>query len=390
MRWVILIAAILVWINVYAFIERTQTMPAPLLIENLDSTLAIAEPITIVDATINGGVRHVLDVSDQTLQFSIDASRIKTIGKYTLDIKPKLLPKQLKLVGFSPKQIQISIEAVASKTVPVVALPKGSPNDKFSVQSLTPVPGQVTVWGAPSLLGQISEAIATVDVTGHRASFSTPTTIGVQDGNRHIINSLRLTPDTVQVSIEIVAGASVRNLGLKPTFAGELPGGFWIQEVKFDPPVIQVRGPQKILDSLTSLSSTAITLSDRRASFNDQVAVDLPDGIELVGENLVMAHVVIGSSEGTRQFDIASQYVNVTEGFGVTTINPSSVQVVVSGDPKTINQLKRTDIKLNLDLKGTLSGSNKITITPAMFNLPPNFQVVSFTPNTVEVVMSRL
>ena len=390
MRWVILIAAILVWINVYAFIDRTQTVVAPVLIDQLDSTLAIAEPITVIDATVSGGLRHLANISDQTLQFEIDASMVTGVGRYTLDIKPVLVPKQIKLISYSPKQLTVAVEAVASKTVSVLALTTGLANDHFSVKSLTPTPAQVTVWGAPSLLDQISEAASYVDISSRRSSFMVPAPVEVRDGRNHTIHSLRVTPDSVKVSVEMVAGASVRNLGLKPAFAGELPGGFWVQEVKFEPSVVQIRGPQSILDTLDSLTSSAINLTDRRSSFNDQVAVNLPDGVELVGENLIMTHVVIGSSEGTRQFEIVPQYTNVTEGFGVTAANPASIQVVVSGDPVTINQLARSEIKLNLDLKGTLSGTNKITVTPAMFNLPLNLRIVSFTPDLIEVVLSRL
>jgi len=390
MRWVILIAAILVWINVYAFIDRTVTVSAPLLIKNLSENLAIAEPLTVVDATVIGGIRDTARLSGETLQFSLDASEVTTPGRYTLEIQPELLPESIKLVSFAPQQIQVTAEAIASKSVPVTALSQGVPNDKYSINALIAVPSEVLVFGAPSLLAQISEARAYVDVSRRRESFTVPAAATMQDAKNRTISSLRVAPATVKVNVEMIAGASIRNLGLQPAFSGELPGGFWVQEVKFEPMVVQVRGPHKILGNLTSLFSTPINLTDRRGSFNEQVAVNLPSGAELVGENLVMAQVAIGSSEGTRQLDIVPQYVNVTEGFGVTATNPASIQVVISGDPKTINQLKRSDVGLNLDLKGTLSGTNQITITPAMFILPPNIQIVSFTPATMEVILSRL
>lgn len=389
MRWVILIAAILVWVNVYAFITRAQTVAAPLLIENLEPSLAIAEPITTVQATVSGGLRDIANLSDQNLQFAIDASSISAVGSYTLEIYPKSIPSHIKVASFAPHTISVTIEPIASKLVDVIAVSRGIPSDKHSVRAVTAAPSQVTIFGAASLLASVSEARAYIDVTRHQSSFTAPSSVVVVNGENRIIQSLRASPTSVKVTVEIVEGAAVRNLGLLPVFSGELPGGFWVQEVVFDPPVVQVRGSQKILESLISLNSTPINLVNRRTSFNDQVAVNLPDGVDLVGENLVMARIILGSTAGTRQFDIAPQYVNVTEGFGVTTITPASIQVVISGDPQTINQLKRSDIKLNLDLTGSLSGSNQITITPAMFSLPPNFQVVSYTPAQVEVVLTR-
>ncbi|MFA5009728.1 MAG: CdaR family protein [Patescibacteria group bacterium] len=390
MRWVILIAAVLVWINIYSFLDRTTTISAPLLIENLRSDFAIAEPITVVNATVSGGIRDFASLTDQTFQFTIDASSIAAIGQYTLEIKPKLVPKSVKVVAIEPQQLTATIELVASKIVPVSALSRGMTNDKYSVYSLTAVPSQVQVFGAPSLLAQISEARTYADVSRRKNSFTAPASVAVEDANNHVIHSLRVEPSNVKITVEIIAGAGIRNLGLKPSFIGELPGGFWVKEVKFDPSVVQVRGPQQILEALSSLSSTAINLSDHRSDFNEQVAVDLPSGIEIVGDNLIMAQILVGSSEGTRQLEIVPQYVNVTEGFSITATNPASIQVVVSGDPKAVNQLTRQDIKLNLDLKGTLSGANQIVLTPAMFSAPPNIQIVSFTPDKVEIVLTRL
>ncbi len=390
MRWVVLIAAILVWINIYAFTDRAKTISAPLIIENLSDNLAIAEPITIVEATVSGNLRDIAKLSDQNLQFFFDASNITSTGEYSVKIQPKLIPKNIRITSFTPKELKITAELVSSKIVNVAVFSKGSTNDKYSIRSLTPTPSEVLVSGAPSLLDKISEAKTFVDVSNHRTSFTAPAKVVVQDARNQTISSLRISPETIKVNVEIVAGASVRNLGLQPAFTGELPGGFWVREVIFDPPVVQIRGPQKNLEKLASLSSTVINLSNRRKNFNEQVAVNLPNGVEIVGENLIMAQVTIDSSGGTRQLDIVPQYANVTEGFGVTTITPASVQVVVSGDPKVINQLKRSDIKLNLDMKGTLSGTNRITITPAMFLVPANIQVVSFTPDRIEVVVSRL
>lgn len=390
MRWVIVFAAILLWVNIYGFLAQPKSLPAPLVVENLNPSFSIAEPITTVTARISGGLRDLSNVNDSNLKFAIDASQITGSGSYTLAITPRPLPPRIKLLGYSPQEIKINVEPTATKIVPVVALTTGSPQNGYSVKTVSPIPAQVEVVGAKSLLDTISEARSYVNVAHHASSFILPATVVVEGDSRYPITSVATRPAIVKVNVEISAGGVVRNLGLKPSFIGELPGGFWVQEVKFEPSVIQVRGQQTILDGLTSLTSTPINLANHRSSFNDQVAVNLPSGVEMVGENLVMAHIVVGSSEGTRQFDITPEYVNVTEGFSVTASTPSTIQVVVSGDPKLINQLKRSDIKLNLDLAGTLSGPNTITITPAMFSLPSNFQVVSFTPDQVEVVLTRL
>jgi YbbR domain-containing protein len=152
---------------------------------------------------------------------------------------------------------------------------------------------------------------------------------------------------------------------------------------------VTVKGNQRILDTLESIPTTPINLDGKRKTFNEQVAVDLPDGITLVGENVVLAEVLVALTTGTRQISVVPQYVNVAEGMSVTTVLPESVAVTVTGDPRVINKIGKRDIKLNLDLSGLLSGSNPVTITESQFTLPAGTSLASFSPASLEVVLVR-
>lgn len=390
MRGVVLVTALLLWVNLSALMSKSVEVSSPLELTGLKPGLAVAEIITEVDAQVSGSLYALGAISSESISFAADLSNISEPGRYSREVVPNVLPGGVKLVSFEPKVIVFDIGEEISKTVPAVIKTTGQVADDYSVENVTIAPNQVTIYGAKKILDSISSAKAYIEIDGRKATFIAPATFVVETSIGQQIQTVRVMPITGQVTVEIKKGAAFRNLGLRPSFSNKLPGGFWVQEVSFEPSVVTVRGSHQQLQDLFFLTTTSINLSGKTDSFYDQVAVDLPHGVEIVGENLIHAHIIVSSSQDTKQLAIVPHYINVTEGFGVTTIDPASIQVVLSGDPEVIKQAGRRDVALNLDLQGALSGTNTISIVETMFETSEGINVVSFSPGSVEVVLSRL
>ena len=390
MRTVVLAVALLVWMNISLISSKTTTILAPLEIKGLSSGLAVTEIITEIEARVSGSLHNIGQLTGDSVTFELNLSDVDQVGRYSREILPHDLPDGIKLISFQPKTVVIDIDEEISKQVPVMIKTTGLVADNYSIEDVSVEPDHVTLYGAEQILDTISEARTYINVDGRSSSMTAPAQYVVETATGGRIQTVRIFPTQGKAAVTIKQGAAFRSLGIRPVFAGELPGGFWVREVTFDPTVVIVRGHQKQLQGLMFLTTTPISLTDKTNSFYDQVAIDLPHGIEVVGENLIHAHVLIDSAQGTRQMSVVPKYVNVTEGFGVTTIKPSSVQIVLSGDPDVIRQIGRDDVVLNLDLQGALSGTNSIEINPAMFVIREGIAVVSFSPKSVEVVLSRL
>ena len=390
MRGLILLAAVIVWVNVYAGTSHPQTLQSPIIIQNLSSGLAVVDPVTEVTVDISGTPHELGMVNTETLNFSIDLSNIKFPGKYSADINVSQIPEGVKLMKVNPQKIVFDVDFEREKIVPVVINTSGWVADNFSVKSVEVVPNRVTIHGAERSLAQISDVKASVSIDGRYKSFSAPVKYYVETAAGVANHSVRVTPGSGTASVEIDKGTSFRNLGLKATYSGELPGGFWVQEVAFEPRTLMVRGTQGKLDQLDYLLTTPIDLKNKIDGFKTQVGAILPEGVEVVGENLIYTTVTIESSEDSRSLAIVPIYANVTEGFTVANVTPASVRVVVVGNPEVLKRLSRNQISMNVDLQGALSGANILEITLDMFDADEGLSVVSFEPDTIEVILSRL
>ncbi|MDD5605790.1 MAG: CdaR family protein [Patescibacteria group bacterium] len=389
MRGLVLVAAVLLWLNVYGFQNRQMVVTAPVKIVGLMSEMAVVEPVTGIEVTLSGSSRALAQVNQQTLGFVMNLTGISSVGEYEADVELDRSPKGVNVITFSPVHWQLTLDYRTTKEVPVSVALTGSVANGYHVTRTSPAVASVTLSGAADLLGSISEAVVPIQLGGQSKSFSTVADITAVDSQNRPLYNVNVAPTNMAVQIDIARGVATRTLGLSPIFAGELPGGYWIREVVFEPSVLTVQGDDAALKELEFLSTTPIQLSGRRDSFYEQVGVELPLTINVVGGNVVSAHVIVERAGSTNQINVVPQFANVGENFSLTSVEPASIRVVLSGEAEALANLSRSDVALTIDLAGALTGQNVIELTGDMFTTNPNLSVISFTPDRLEVILSR-
>ena len=337
---------------------------------------------------MSGKSRDLSQITDSSLVFAVDLSAAAAGGNLTLPVTLQTSPAHIDVLGWSPTSLTVSVDAAITKTVPVAFDTAGYAADGYTAADITATPSTVELTGSPQLLDHITDVLATVDLHNHKASFDVPVTPRVEFDGATITN-VSQNPSWVTAHVNIQKGSAFRNLGIKPTFTGTLPVGYFMREVQFNPPVVMVSGNQRALAALTELLSTPINLDNHHQTFTDSVAVNLPRGVKLVGDDLIKVQVSIQLAQASRQFSVTPQFVNVSEGESVTAITPKAITLVVVGEEDVLSHLHLEDIKFNVDLQRALSGTNEITIDAGMFSLPAGVSVGSFTPGTLEVILSR-
>ncbi len=387
-RILLLVLAVLLWLTATLLTQTTRDFEVPVTVTGLSQGLSIATPITTVTAKLSGRVRDVARISGDSLQARLDATTVRAAGNYQLPVSIVLNNPKVTLVSPSTTPLDIQVEVTTRKIVPVTPIPDRSVPVGYNLVELTASPSEVTVVGAPSLLSGISEAVAAIDAQGHRSSFTANSRLRIMVGGAALTN-VTTEPDFVAVTATIEKGEYSRNLGIRPDFRGTLPTGYWVREVVIDPITAQVSGNRKTIDRLESLSTTAIELNDRTGDFTDEVSLVLPSGVTVAGKNLFKVTVRVSLLASYRQVTVTPEYVGLSEGFSVTSTTPGTVQAVISGDPGMLAALKTSEVHLTLDMTGKVSGLSKVELTSAMFSLPAGLQVVSFTPSSLDIIITR-
>jgi len=162
-----------------------------------------------------------------------------------------------------------------------------------------------------------------------------------------------------------------------------------VAEVNFTPPAVTLRSSIKRLDAISSVKTTAINLVGKTNDFSDQIGLEIPDGVTLVGENLINVTVKIGSSPFNRKLVIIPHGINVTPGLKVVSMSPTTIDVTLSGPAEELNKADRDTVVLDLDLRSATSGDNTMTIDKSMFRVPDKVSVISFEPTSLQVSLTK-
>ena len=386
----VIITALIVWLVIFEFSYSVFNISVPLELIGLGQKVAVIEKLTNVEVTVRsqnfkankikndiGKIQAILDFKDNG------------VGKYQIEpeVRSELLDAWI--VDYHPKSYNLTVVASSEKTLMLIPDVVGFPGTEHSLGEINIVPSEIKVVGPSSLLSSIDTAFVLIDVSNREQSFSIVSQPEIRDETGDRLVNFLYTPNQVTISVEIKKGASFKTVGLEPTFSGALMPGFWIASVEFSPPALTLTGSAEAISVIERLLTTPINLSGKSSDFDDKVSVEVPTGVNLLEPNIVNVRVVVKSSSNNRRLILLPSYTNITEGLSVTSISPPTITVMLSGPPDKLIQLSRVNTLLDLDLRGSLSGTNSITLTKEMFKVPEDIGVISFAPQEIEVILTK-
>ncbi|MDR2604455.1 MAG: hypothetical protein LBC55_03765 [Desulfovibrio sp.] len=215
-------------------------------------------------------------VSERDFSVQMDLSGVHE-GENMLAVNPAYLPNRggVEVIEVVPSRIELYVDSLASKTVPLTALVQGAVPGDMEL-SVTFVPPEVGISGAASLVDDIDKLEIPVRI-------ELPLVPGIKESRRALPLPDGVDADPAEVGIVVQAGVKRRLLGIVRSvlFDAEAAGG-WVavpNRVR-----ITVRLPE-------SSASGAASDPDIRAYVRAEhgggvsllpVQVDLPAGVELV------------------------------------------------------------------------------------------------------------
>ncbi|HRF95444.1 MAG TPA: CdaR family protein, partial [Aggregatilineales bacterium] len=205
-----------------------------------------------------------------------------------------------------PRQITVTIEAMQSQPVPVVAFiaDTNEPPTNFTRTEPQFNLQTVMVSGASSRVQQVVAARAVLDLSAQRQTYTGDIRLVPVDADGRTVNDVTLDPQTVQAVVEIRRRDDLRELAIAPDLDTQtLTPGYVIISVSYDPQTVFVIGsPQNLANLPDTLRTQLIDLTGQTTDFEVQVPLVLPDDVALsvLGNPLVTVLVNIDAQTTTR------------------------------------------------------------------------------------------
>ncbi|MBI3160997.1 MAG: hypothetical protein HYZ23_00730 [Chloroflexi bacterium] len=388
--------AIAVWVAAVTSADPDETRvlssPVPIQIKGQDPALIINSEIpSTVEMTLRAprSVWDMLRADPQLIQAILDLSGLSS-GEHSVGLQIQIDARPVQIVSVAPRTVTFTLESLSTKTVRVDLDLSGEAAIGYQVGSASLEPGEIVIVGAESQVTKVARAQVAVNMAGIRQSYDQTLPVQILDENGEPVNGVSVSPESIRVVLPVSQQGGYRDVAVKVIVAGRVASGYRLTDISVFPPIVTVFAgdPQLVNDLPGVVETEPLSLQNVQEDINTRLALNLPEGVSIVGEQTVLIQAGVSPIESS--ITLAGETVEIIGlGAGLTAhISPMSVDVILSGPLSILDELTREGVRITVDLTGLAVGTHQLT--PKVELLIADVIVESILPNTIEVVITPI
>ena len=388
--------AMAVWISAVTSADpdetRTLSSAIPVQIVGQDPSLVLNSDIpTEVEVMLRAprSVWDMIEADPQIVHAILDLSGLSS-GEHEIDLQIQVSVRPVQIVSAAPRMIALILEPLATQTLSVDLGLSGEAAIGYQVGQASIEPVEVIVAGAQSQVQKVAQAHVSVNLSGLRENFDQTLAIEVLDEKGQKVDGVTVSPESIHVTLPVSQQGGYRDVAVKVVVTGQVASGYRLTDISVFPPVVTVfAGDPQLVNSLPGVVETQLLdLQNAQEDINSRLALNLPEGISIVGEQTVLIQAGVSPIESS--VTLADEIVEIIGlGNGMTAqASPLTVDVIVSGPLPLLDTLTRQDVHVTVDLTGLGVGTHQVI--PKVEILIADVVVESILPNTIEVVITPI
>jgi len=387
--------ALIIWVTAVtaANPDETQAYPNPINIEFIgqDPSLVMTGTITRqVQVTLRApqSIWQTLLSGEVPIHAIVDLTGIKA-GTRTVAVQIQIATQPVRIISVIPQKFDLSLEQLVRTTLPVELSLIGQPAIGYKAGDVVLNPAEVVISGPESVVAQVKHIRASLDVTDARQNIDTSLPIRAVTESGSEVAGISVQPERIQVSLPIAQQGGYRDLAVKVMITGKLASGYRLNNITAAPLTVTAFSEDiPLIESLPGYVETSkLDLSGVSSNIVTQLALILPKGVLLIGDQTVSVQIEVVPIEDSRP--IAFRQVEV---IGLATglkadFSPTTVDVILAGPLPVLNSLQPSDVHVRVDLSNLAAGTYQLI--PAVVVAEQGVSVQSILPGTVEVTISK-
>ena len=285
----LMVLSVLVAVIMWSFV-MTSTNPSlsktvrsvPLTIKNQEEmqkdgyALVSKDELTNVNVKVEGSRSDLAYLSAEDLVASVDLG-IPKEGIKTLIIKVEA-PSGIKVDSVSPSNVNIKIEKIVKKDLPVDVKISDRLKDSKIIKVSEQSPENITVSGLRNDIDKLDKLMLKIDDEEYLDGKIHNVAVKPVDKNGKIIENLELSQKYVSISFDALQSKEV-NVEVD---YDDIPKNMKIEESKISPVKVIIKGEKNILDKIDSIKTKKIDLSNLKDNeFEQKVELEVPEDVEL-------------------------------------------------------------------------------------------------------------
>lgn len=302
----LIILSVLLAIVMWAFVI-TSTNPSvsrtfrnlPILIEHKDEleakgyTITGLDEIGNVNIKVEGSRSKIIGIKQNDIQASIDVLNVKE-GIQSVDVKVDA-PSGVNIAQIDPNVININVQKIVEKTIPVNLVIKDSLKDGKSVEVNEQSLKDIKVKGPASEINKIDRVDAIIDDANYLDGKMHNLDINVLDKAGKEVTNVEKSSDDINVSFTV---SETKTVNIKLTTYGEVSDGYEIKNAIVSPSSCVLKGNGQVLKEIDEVKTFPVNVSSLKSNKTGEVRLNLAEGVTLYdGSDPVNYKIELGRRE---------------------------------------------------------------------------------------------
>jgi YbbR domain-containing protein len=387
------ILAVAVWISAVTASdpnqERRFIVPIDILGQEANTEIIseIPERMELILYAPSSNLDKIEENQNDPISAWIDLSGLGE-GGYSVPIHYQITPdiRPIREVSASPRQVEITIEALITTTIPIHTEITGEPALGYQLETPQWSASESTITGRSSAVRQVTSIDAVVDISGASETIEQTIVLVPRDKVGRFVQGVDLDPERVTLIQPITLKGGYRNMVVKVTTIGQVADGFRQTHITVTPPNIMLFSTDPaLLDQLPGYVETEVLdINGATDDIETVLALNLPEGISVLGDDHVLVMVGVAALEGSVTLSLDVEIIGLLPGLEAQ-VAPLQADVIIAGPIPDLEDINPGDIRVVVDLTGLQEGTYQLE--PAVEILPESLYSQSISPETVEVII---
>jgi len=311
-------------------------------------------------------------------------------GDHSAPVNLQIDAQPVKVETYSPDVIEIKIEEIYSESFNINLLQPSSPGIGYEAGNPTLNKTTATVNGPASLVDQVVEIQAVLDISQAKENIDTDLILKAIDENGLTVSGISISPEEVNVQMEIAQRGGYRNVTVKVVTIGQIESGYRLTNISSNPLVVTVFSTDsELVNDLPGFIETQpLNLSDANDDMVVSLPLDLPSGVTVVGESTIKVSVSIAPIQGSITLtNLPIETLELDPELSAI-LSPDRVDMILSGPIPTLDELITGNVRIFIDLTDFEEGTYQLE--PSVEINIQGVLVQSLLPATIEVELSPL
>jgi YbbR domain-containing protein len=388
-----LLLALVIWISAVTSAnpntEAEFTLPLEVIQQASDIAIVDALPESVnVKLLAPESIIQQLE-EDNPLVANINLSDISA-GRYRFPVQI-IIPDQLKPIRIleqNPKQLELSISNLVSRTLTITIQVEGEPAVGYQTSGLSWEGSTVTVTGPEGRVQEVVSVVGTLDISDATGTISRTVSLQARNASGEAVTGITLNPANVDVNQSISLRGGYRNLAVNVTTVGSVEPGYRFTSITPAPPTVMVfsEDPQLVEGLPGYVNTKPLDLTGVDDYLETILELDLPQGVSVIGDPTVLVQVNVTALETSLVVSRDIEIIGLLPGLRAE-VSPEEVTVSISGPVPVLDNLTLRDIRVVVDLTDLSAGT--YTISPTIEILPADVVWEDVSPATVEVIIQQ-